>query len=532
MIRSRNGWLAAGFLVIAFAALQAATLDYGVRINDTPYVAAAQVRGEVARGSGLERDILVSAASMERENLDLWMLRFKLYPIEADEIVNVIALARINPGERRFDPGFYQYGGAYLYPLGLWFYALKAVHVLQLGSLDQMLADPQAMDGVWIAGRAFVLIAVALSALFLFATLRMIAPPAVALMLTTLYLASPMTIMHSQVMKPHWYGLLWVNIALFLLTHAFVRHRLRAGGEIALGLVVGLAVGSALTFSIFAVMIEIALLGLILRSQARIAAAATVPLVAAAIFVACNPFYFLSWAGFSAERAATQGWFGFSLAPSALLGFVDNSLLIGAGAALMALTVIVTAIELIRPSAAVSRLLAAAISLALVFAASISVTMASWHINFRLVSYALPLSLMLLAVAQIPGRNALLALVLAATAAQAAPLKLAYFDENDPDHSTRLRSAAWIDANIPAGESICLGTVTPTPYETPPFRLGLYRLNTPDCTWKVLFERETDSVVINPGDLLVERFRPRFSPERFPLVFGHINPQVSIYRRS
>ena len=531
MIQRLNCWFAAGLLVLIFTAFQAATLDYGVRINDTPYVAAAQVRGDVARGSGLERDILVSAAPAERENLDLWMLRFKLYPVEADEIVNVIALARINPGERRFDPGFYQYGGAYLYPLGLWFYALKTAHVLRLGPLDQMLADPQAMDGVWIAGRAFVLGAVALSALFLFAALRLIAPPAVALMLTALYLASPMTIMHSQVMKPHWYALLWVNVALYLLTSAFIRRHLQAGAQIALGLAVGLAVGSALTFSIFAVMVEIVLLGLIVRRQAGVAAAVVTPCVAAAIFVACNPFYFLNWAGFSAERSATQGWFGFSLAPSAMLGFIDNSLLVGAGAALTAFTALVAAVELLRPSGTASRPLAAALVVAVVFAAGISVTMANWHINFRLVSYALPLSLMLLAAARLPARGALLAIVLVATAVQAAPLKLAYFDENDLAHSTRLRSAAWIDANIPAGESICIGTLTPTPYETPPFKLGLYRLNTPDCAWKVLFERETDSVVVNPGDLLIEQFRPRFSPARFPLVFGHINPQISIYRR-
>ena len=48
---------------------------------------------------------------------------FKLYSIEADEAVNIIALARIKPGQGQFDPGLYQYGGAYLYPLGAWYFA-------------------------------------------------------------------------------------------------------------------------------------------------------------------------------------------------------------------------------------------------------------------------------------------------------------------------------------------------------------------------------------------------------------------------
>jgi hypothetical protein len=46
------------------------------------------------------------------------MLRFKLYPVESDEPMNIVALARMRPGELRFDPGLYEYGGAYLYPLG------------------------------------------------------------------------------------------------------------------------------------------------------------------------------------------------------------------------------------------------------------------------------------------------------------------------------------------------------------------------------------------------------------------------------
>ena len=127
------------------------------------------------------------------------MVRYKLYSIEADEVVNIIALARIKPGRLQFNPGFYQYGGAYLYPLGAWYFALSKLGLIHVAPFEQMLKDPQAMDRVWIAGRAFILAAFALSALLLFLALAEIAPAGVALAALAIYLLCPASIMLSQV---------------------------------------------------------------------------------------------------------------------------------------------------------------------------------------------------------------------------------------------------------------------------------------------------------------------------------------------
>src|SRR5262249_13814920 len=157
--------------------------------------------------------------------LDLWMLRFKLYSVESDEVTNIIALARMQPAALKLDPGFYEYGGAYLYPLGAWYFALNKIGALQLGSLDTLLADPQRMDGIWIAGRLFVLLAVSLSGWVLFRALCEAGAPAPAWLLA-LYLFCPATIAYSEAMKPHWYALLWVNAALLVLMRADRRERL------------------------------------------------------------------------------------------------------------------------------------------------------------------------------------------------------------------------------------------------------------------------------------------------------------------
>jgi hypothetical protein len=532
MNRSLPETLGAAALIALFLFLQLLTVDYGVRINDVPYVAGAEINADVAHGSSLERDAIVSAGSMGREAIDLWLLRFKLYSVESDEIINIMSLARIKPQQGQFDPKFYQYGGAYLYPLGIWFYALDRLNVIHVGSLSELLHDPQRMDRVWICGRIFVLLAFIASALVLLATLRRLAPAGIALMLVALYLFCPASIMYSQVMKPHWYGLLWTNMVLFCLADSSLRRRLSLRHELVVGLGTGLAVGSALTYALFSVLVWIGLFVLVCRRIAQARALILVPATAVITFIAMNPYYIINWPGIMAERAATADWFHPSLDAETLLLFLDNSLFTGLGIALTILLLVIAGGRTVQPRNAAEPLLGLAVLVPLLLIGFLTASMATWHVNLRYASFVLPLGLILFAVCQWSGRSVTLAVVVVATIAQTIPLKLAYIDENDSSHSTRLRAAAWIDSRIPAGDSICLNSQTPSPYEVPPFRLDRYELNKPGCAWKVLVERETDSVKPDDSYRLVERFRPRFSPEIFPLVFGHINPQISIYRRA
>jgi hypothetical protein len=103
-------------------------------------------------------------------------------------------------------------------------------------------------------------------------------------------------------------------------------------------------------------------------------------------------------------------------------------------------------------------------------------------------------------------------------------------DENDPNHSTRILSAEWINNNIPHGMNICVGTKTLVPYDTPPFDFSNYAINQNECRYTIMVEREIDHVGNPKGVVLVKRFRPRFTLVFFPFVFSHINPQISIYQ--
>jgi len=518
-------------MVLLFVALQAATLGYGTRINDLAHIRDYRVGSDVVSGSGLTRDRVIGSTADRAESLDLWMVRFKLYSVEADEVDAIMALARIQPRQLQFDPKFYQYGGAFLYPLGGWYLALSKLGLIHVAPLDQLLAQPEQMDRIWIAGRAFVLAAFAASALLLFLTLIEIAPAGVALAGLAIYLFCPASIMYSQIIKPHWYALLWVNAALLIVVRAFVRNRLTLGSELLLAAAIGLTVGSVVTFSTLAVLLWCALAVLAASGALSVIALVRIPLVAIVVFLLSNPYYVLNWPTVLAERASTAGWFEPSLSPSSLLLFVQNSLFTGFGVVTTLLIFAVVAWTLIRGPLRL-RLLAIAIIGPIVSIAVMTANFVTWNSNFRFIPYVLPAALILVALPRWRHRTLILAFCALATVAQALPLKLAYFDENDDAHATRLLAAAWIDANIPTADAICLVTNGLAPFEVPPFRFDRYRLNSPDCRWLVRVERNPLSVTVGPGYEIAKRFTPRLSPQIFPLVWEHINPQITIYRKA
>jgi len=522
-------WLTAGILVV-FAALQIATLDYGTRVNDLPYIRDYRITSDVMRDSGLNREQLVGGAAERQESLDLGMLRFKLYSVEADEVVNIIALARIKPGQLQFDPKFYQYGGAFLYPLGAWYLALSKLGVVEVTPLDQMLARPQQMDRIWIAGRAFVLIAFLASAVLLALALREIAPPPFVAAALAIYLFCPASVMFSQVMKPHWYALFWVNTALLILVRAFLRNRLTLCAELLLGATIGLAVGSATTFALMAVLLWGALVVLMRRAGLSFAMLVRVPAVALIAFVATNPYYVLNWQAVRNEQAAAASWFHWSLDPSVPWQFVQNSAFAGFGLVFTLLMFTAIVYCLVRGPAGL-RLFALAIAAPILFIAAMTASLATWNSNVRYIPYIIPAALILIALTRWPKRSLILGLCAVATVAQAMPMKLAYFDENSNVHGTRLVAAEWINANVPNNAGVCLATKTLVPFDVPPFRFDQYRINAPDCTRLVRVERNPRAVTVDPGYTIEKRFTPRLSPQAFPLVWEHINPQITVYRK-
>jgi hypothetical protein len=116
---------------------------------------------------------------------------------------------------------------------------------------------------------------------------------------------------------------------------------------------------------------------------------------------------------------------------------------------------------------------------------------------------------------------------------QSFPLVLAYSDENNKKYSTRLRAASWINENINKGERICTSGRSISPYDSPPFDFMRYNIvSYKECNILISVERQSDQVRSIVNTSLLKRFKPRYNPKSFPLVYSHINPQISIYKKN
>jgi len=517
------------FTAVVFIAFQLQAIDYGNKINDLPHVRDFEVTRDMIAGSALERNTIVGAGA--GESIDRWMMRFKIYSIEADEHVNIMALARIKQGQGQFDPHFYQYGGAWLYPLGAWYLVLSKLGVVSVAPLTTYLEQPDLMDAVYMWGRILVTLAVAGASLLLFAACRRFTSTTDSTLCMMLFLAAPGTIMFSQVMKPHWYALLWVCAALFILTRCPSGLPWRAKDNWGLGICLGMAVGSVLTFGLFAVLCWLALLGFVLRLQAPAKTLLSVPAIALLVYLISNPFAFLNWPGFVAEASVVQSWFTHEIRVDSIFYYMKNSLLPNFGVGTVTLILCAGLYCAISTPRRPIIWLAAAAACVVILIALLTASIATWHTNTRYLAYLLPSGILFLCMVPLRGKRVALGLSVVLVLLQSAPLALAYHDENNLRHSTRYLAAQWIAENIAMGTPFCLGTKTAAPYDTPPINFSNYLIGDPSCQFVVAVEREPDSLEDDAGLEVERRFRPRYSPKQFPLVFSHINPQITIYRR-
>ena len=509
-------------LILAFLFIQLNAVNYGTTINDM-------------MGSRLVNPVIEdnpdnsSAFYSDDENPTQWHQRFMLYSIDADEMLSIMALSRIKPAALQFDPQYYQYGGAWLYPLGVWFAALNQIGVLSVSDMETMLKDPDRMDGVYIWGRIFVVLAFTASAIVLYVTLLHITSASVATFIVGIYLFCPASVIMSQTMKPHWYALLWVNGALYFLVRSFIDNRLSIIRQLLLAIFLALAVGSATTFALFSVFVWLALLFFTIQCREKYQSLVLVPAISILIFVFTNPYIFINFEMAAEEYYAISSWFKPEIGLQPVWDFLVNSSAPGFGIAFTALIGGISLYQAVTPSKPYLRWIALAVISTVLMASFMQANLSGWHLNFRYAPFFLTGAALLVIGLPENVRGPVAGFVLAMTVFQSVPIILAYADENNPKHSTRLNAATWVYKNVSPGTTICLNTPTPAPFNAPPLALSNYRINEPDCKLRVHVERIPDQQGAPKGWGLKIRFSPRLSNPAYPLVIGHINPQISVY---
>jgi len=515
--------------ILTFVGIISLTADYGNKINNSNFSHNISL-GEMANsGDALDRpSVLDPDSSSDKENLEKWQMRFAAYSIEADEHIVIMALARIRPSQLEFDPGFYIYGGSFIYPLGLYYFALEKFGVISISSFEDMLSSPDTFDVIYYYGRLFVSFFVALSAVLLFFICQRFVSTNTSLLYVVIFLLMPATIMFSQLIKPHYYALFWSNLALFFLIKSIGNESLGRFNSVIIGFSIGMAVGASFVYSLFSILLWIAILfckNFSDRNQSLL----VIPCISILIFLIFNPYLLINLSGSNQDINHLHEWFMFfnSNSLSNFFLYIKNSFSIGFGFAFTCFYAYLSIIFLVSKNKYL-KIIGIFLIFFLVIMSFITSSISGWHINARYSPYIVPISLVLMAF-YFKDKKIVPSLILIITFLQAIPLYVAYLDEDSPIFSTRLTSSSWINKNIPLDSYVCTSGKSIVPYDSPPFDFVKYNINQSRCDYLISVERQADKLIISSKYNLIKRFQPRYALSYIPLVFSHINPQISIY---
>ena len=105
-------------------------------------------------------------------------------------------------------------------------------------------------------------------------------------------------------------------------------------------------------------------------------------------------------------------------------------------------------------------------------------------------------------------------------------MKIAYYDENNLNYSTRLSSAKWINNNIiENNRAICKKSFSP--FDFPPINFNKIKIEE-NCAYDIRVLRQPKEINLFKENQIIKKFEPRYQFLDIPLVFSHINPLIII----
>ncbi len=399
--------------------------------------------------------------------------------INPDEKKSFIVLSRMRPWRLNFEPLYAEYGGAFLYPLGAFLAAARAVGLARLTpDLARYLSAPAEMGRLYLLGRLYVLLFHLGTLWLLFELGRVLSGRRTGTAAALLWALTPLAIVNAHVLKPHPVAAFWFLAAAFGAVRAVEEGR---GADYLLcGLGAGMAAGCSLAAGYA---LGLPVLARLVRREGpwRDALAATA--LGAGLLALTNPYLFLAPRDFAWELTVyAPSRFGFRA--SDLPGLLTRAAPAGLGWALSALA----AAGVLRALAAgPKRRLLGLLVLGGVLLVLLRFPGSGAQVGMLRLHYAAAAVAVLLAAdfaAALPRPAA--AIVLAAALAETGLRGAVYLDnlarESGP-RATRTAAADWIDARVPAGASVGLLRY-PEPPHAPPFSWSRVRL--------VVFETPAD----------------------------------------
>ena len=507
------------FILIFYLFFQFSTLDYGFKINNFSYFKNTSIN-ETFIKDFTEKKKIKNKENVKNEN-NKWEYRYKLYSVNADEMIPIMSLSKINIVKKEFDPQVYKYGGAFIYPLGFYYYFLTKINFLENINSQSLISNENLIDDIYFNGRLFILLSFIFSAFVLYKCLNLITKKKFSLLLTTIYLFVPSSIMYSQIIKPNWYALLWFNIAIYFILKYFIKKNNKKNLLIA-SIFFGLTMGSSILYAPAIFLIFVLIFNYSKKNTNNYFF--FIIFATLSIFFITNPYILLNLGNFINESSGEYTWVLKGIKLNNIIPFFYNSFIQGFG---FIITLSLIYYLLKKPKKKFERNVSLFIFLLILFGAIIS-SFEIWHIQFRYIPYILPITLIFLG--YYIKNEKFLILILIGTFLQSLPLKLAYYDENNLNYSTRINSANWINENIiKKNKSICKKEFSP--FDFPPINFNKVLIKK-KCNYEIHVLRQPKKINIYKQRRLVKKFEPRYQFSYIPLVFSHINPLIIILENS
>jgi len=461
----------------------------------------------------------------------------------------VAAVSRMDAWQVNFNPHFFQYGGCFIYTVGLTLEVASLFGWVNLTpDLSYYFTHPEAMAKIYLAGRLVVVLSVMASAFLLYLLGKMMYGRETGLFASLLFVISPGVVASTHIMKPHLFGVCFV--LLFLIFTLKIKESGACSSYILAGFFLGLAAGSAVYLAIFFIhlltchLLRFSGRGIreyfrSLRDSSFLLALCSVLLA----FLITNPYYLLSWKEVLYERSYDLKLFSFALSSENLSNFAFSFFYTVHGIPLTLLVFVGLFYALARgreywflPLLPIFYFLIAS-----------AVIGKGTPPNFRFALALIPFSALLAGLAAYrlwSLRKRWIHFILIGVMAFTLSHALLYsfnFQQDTSSGSTFIRSGEWINQNIPRGSSIGLLHLF-TPATTPPFDFRRYRITvyTPRdlssgkryLSQHFISDSRIDDFLV-PHYQLIESFRPviPISTMRFKDHFAGANRPVFVYKR-
>jgi hypothetical protein len=246
-----------------------------------------------------DREIMVSKEILNASRTYL------LRSYGSDEEAALVTLSQIRPSKLDFDLNFFIYGGAYLYPLGIFLKLATYLKGIPLRSdISYYFFEPENLGYLYIYARAFgASVSILSTLIFYFICLKLFKKKFFSLFLSFCFGAMPAFVIWSHYLKPYSYGILWIVIAIWFVVNFYQTEQIKC--LYLASFFSGLALGTLLHYGYVYWFVLLNLLFVNKPWQFKIKTCILSFFIFLGAYILSNPYVLTDWDGLVAQVANT-----------------------------------------------------------------------------------------------------------------------------------------------------------------------------------------------------------------------------------